>query len=267
MAGDETAAAQARVALVSGGGTGVGAATALKLARRGCRVAVNYRSSGDAAESVVAACRAEGSDAMAIKGDVAIDADCRSMVAQCVEKWGGLDILVCSAGTTQFTSLADLEGQNAEDFQRVYATNVLGVHQLARAAAPYLERTGEGAVVTISSIAGVNGNGSSLAYVASKGALNALTLALARLLAPRVRVNAVLPGLIDSGWFLNGMDKEQFGAIRENFAAASALETVCSPEDIADAAAFLALDARRMTGQFMTVDAGYSLGRAVRVSR
>ncbi|MFP1630519.1 SDR family NAD(P)-dependent oxidoreductase [Zhengella sp. ZM62] len=266
MAGEENTAGGA-VALVSGGGTGVGAATALRLAQRGCRVAVNYRRSGEAAGSVVAACRDAGGEALALQGDVASDADCRSMVAEIVDTWGRLDILVCSAGTTQFTSLTDLEGQNAEDFQRVYATNVLGVHQLARAAAPHLERSGQGAIVTISSIAGVNGNGSSLAYVASKGALNALTLALARLLAPRVRVNAVLPGLIDSGWFLNGMDDAQFKAIRENFAAASALETVCSPEDIADAAAFLALDARRMTGQFMTVDAGYSLGRAVRVSR
>ncbi|PHP67767.1 oxidoreductase [Zhengella mangrovi] len=256
-----------KVAFVSGGGTGVGAATARHLARRGCRVAINYRRSGEAAEEVVAACRAEGGEVMALQGDVASDADCRSMVARVVETWGGLDILVCSAGTTQFTTMTDLDAQNAEDFQRVYATNVIGVHQLARAAAPHLERSGAGAIVTISSIAGVNGNGSSLAYVASKGALNSLTLALARLLAPKVRVNAVLPGLIESGWFLNGMDADKYEAIRDNFAAASALGSVCSPDDIADAAVFLALDGRKMTGQFVTVDAGYLLGRAVRVSR
>lgn len=257
----------APVALVSGGGTGVGAATARHLAARGCRVAVNYRRSADAAEETAAACRAEGVEAMALKGDVAADADCRALVARTIEAWGRLDVLVCSAGNTQFVRLSDFEAQNAEDFQRVYATNVLGVYQLVRAAAPHLRASGHGAVVAVSSIAGLNGNGSALAYIASKGALNSLTLALARLLAPQVRVNAVLPGLIESGWFLNGMDEARYEQIRERAASASALETNCTPEDIADAAVFLALDARRMTGQLMVVDAGWLLGHAVRVSR
>lgn len=138
---------------------------------------------------------------------------------------------------------------------------------MTRAAAPLLRKSGSGSVVMISSIAGMNGNGSSLAYIASKGALNSLTLALARVLAPEVRVNAILPGLIDSGWFLNGMDEKNYHAIRDAFAAAAALETVCSPQDIADAATFLALHAKMMTGQLLVVDAGFTLGRAVKVSR
>ena len=257
---------QGEVALISGGGTGVGAATARKLVRRGLRVAVNYRRSADEADAVVAACCEEGGEAIAFKGDVSNDADCRALVSGVLTEWGRLDLLVCSAGTTQFTALAELEAQNAEDFQRVFATNVVGVYQLARAAAPHLRQSAKGAIVSVSSIAGVNGNGSSLAYITSKGALNTLTLALARLFAPEIRVNAVLPGLIESGWFLNGMDADRFDMIRDNFAASSALETVCTPEDIADAVTFLALDARTMTGQLMTVDAGYLLGRAVKLS-
>ena len=256
----------APVALISGGGTGVGAATAHRLAARGYRVAVNYRRSAEAAKEVATACRVAGVDGMALQGDVAVDADCRSMVDVVTRAWGRLDVLVCSAGATQFTRLDDLDAQNGEDFQRVYATNVVAVHQLARAAKPHLIAS-QGAIVTISSIAGQNGNGSSLAYIASKGALNSLTLALARLFAPEVRVNAILPGLIGSGWFLNGMGQDKYHTIRDEFATASALQAVCTPDDIAGAAEFLAVDAVKMTGQLMVVDSGYLLGRAVSVSR
>jgi 3-oxoacyl-[acyl-carrier protein] reductase len=257
----------APVALISGGATGVGAATARRLAARGCRVALNYRRSADEAEATAAACRAAGTDVLVLQGDVARDSDCRSLVERTVGAWGHLDVLVCSAGVTQFTQITDFDDQNAEDFQRVFAVNTLGPYQLARAAAPHLRASPAGAIVNVSSIAGQNGNGSSLAYITSKGALNSLTLALARLLAPEVRVNAVLPGLIESNWFLNGMNRQSYEAIRDSFAAASALGTASSPEDVAEAVVFLALDARKVTGQFVTVDAGYSLGRSVRVSR
>jgi len=179
-----------------------------------------------------------------------------------------LDGVSFDAGATQFVALTDLDAQNADDFQRVFATNVLGAYQLARAAAPWLRDSGRGAIVAVSSISGLNGNGSSLAYIASKGALNSLVLALARLFAPKVRVNAVLPGMIESNWFAKGMDPETIRTMRANFAAATALETISTPEDIAEAVAFLALDARTMTGQLMTVDGGALLGRsAVKVSR
>lgn len=253
--------------LISGGGTGVGAATALTLAKRGYSVAINYRHSAEAAEEVAKLCRAEGVDSITVQGDVAIDEDCKALVLAVNEKWGRLNALVCSAGQTQFTRLTDLDAQNADDFQKVYAANVLGVYQLVRASAPMLKASGSGSVVSVSSIAGLNGNGSSLAYIASKGALNTLTLALARLLAPEIRVNAVLPGLIDSGWFLNGMDDEKYGAIRDGFADASALGEVCSPQDVANVVAFLTADATKMTGQLVTVDGGYMIGKAVKLSK
>ncbi|MGI6852902.1 SDR family NAD(P)-dependent oxidoreductase [Mesorhizobium sp. 1B3] len=255
------------VALITGGGTGVGAASALQLAKRGYNVAINYSRSQAEAEETAAAARACGVDAVAVKGTVAEDADCRRMVGQAVARWGRIDALINSAGTTQFAALADLEKQNAEDFLRVYGVNVIGVYQMVRAAEPYLRKSDNGAVVNISSIAGVNGNGSSIAYIASKGALNTLTLTLARLLSPEVRVNVVLPGLIDTRWLPAGLGSETFETVKQNFANSSALGAVCSADDIADAATFLVCDALKMTGQFLTVDAGFMLGRPAKVSK
>ena len=255
------------VVLVTGGGTGVGAAAALQLAQRGYDVAVNYSRSRAEAEATAAAAAGHGAAAIALQGDVADDADCRRMVGEVVERFGRLDALVNSAGATQFVPIHELDKQNAEDFHRVYGVNVVGTYQMARAAAPHLKKSDRGAVVNVSSIAGVNGNGSSIAYVTSKGALNTLTLTLARLLSPEIRVNCVLPGLIDTRWLPAGLGAETFETVKQNFAAMSALNDVCSADDIADAITFLVADARKMTGQLVTVDAGFVLGRPARVSK
>ena len=257
----------APTALVTGGASGVGAATARMLAGRGYRVAVNYRSREAEAAAVTEECRAHA-DAMTVPGDVADDAACRAMVDAVTDRWGRLDVLICNAGTTQFTSLANFENQNADDFQRIYAVNTIGPYQLARAAAPHLRATGNGAIVNVSSLAGKNGNGSSLAYIASKGALNALTQALARLLAPEVRVNAVLPGLIDTGWFTGGGVREDtWEKLKDGYRRASALERFCAPEDVARAITYLALDAPLNTGELMVVDGGFLLGPRVKLTR
>lgn len=256
-----------RAALITGGGTGVGAATARLLAGRGWDVAINYRKSAAEADATAASCRATGADALTLQGDIASDADCRRMAAAAAERFGRIDALVCSAGATQFTRLSDLEDQNAEDFQRVFAVNVLGAYQMARAAGPWLLKSDRGAIVNVSSIAGLNGNGSSLAYITSKGALNSLTLALARLFAPKVRVNAVLPGMIDTEWFAPAFDEAAREAMKANFAEASALGVVSTADDIAAGVVFLAADALTTTGQLFVMDAGYLLGRAVKVSK
>ncbi len=250
-----------RVALITGGGTGVGAATATALAARGWNVAVNYSRSAAEAEATAEACRALGVEAETLAGDVGDDAACRRMVADTAGRWGRLDALVNSAGTTQFVPIRDFDRQNAEDFERVNRVNVIGPWQAARTAEPWLRRS-SGCVVNVSSIAAVSGAGSSLAYIASKGALNSLTLALARLMAPEVRVNAVLPGLIDTRWFADGLGADALARIKENFAAASALETVCTAEDVARSVVFLVEDAPKTTGHLLTVDGGSLLGRA-----
>lgn len=257
------------VALITGGGTGVGAATALLLAERGFAVAVNYSRSADAAESTAARCRELGARVIAIQGDVASDADCRRVVDTVAREFGGIDLLVNSAGATQITKFSDLDLQNAEDLARVYAVNVIGAYQMGRASFPYLKASDRGgSIVNVSSIAGQTGSGSSIAYVLSKGALNTLTLTFARVFAPHVRSNAVVPGMIDTAWFTaNGVDETAFATMKQRFCDASALGTVSTAEDIAAGVVYVGVDATRMTGQFLTIDAGFLLGKPPQPSK
>ena len=257
----------ARVAIVTGGGTGVGAATAITLAGRGYRVLVNYSRSASESEETVARCKALGADAFAVQGDVAEDADCRRVVEAAVARWGRVDALVNSAGITQFVPMSELDRQNAADFQKVYAVNVIGPYQMARAAAPHLRQNGAGAIVNVSSIGSLNGNGSSFSYVASKAALNTLTLSLARTLAPEIRVNAVLPGFIETRWLKNGLGEETYQRVRGDWSNAAALGKVCTAEDVARTIVWLLAEASMVTGQLLTVDGGFLLGRPARVSR
>ena len=259
--------AGARAAVVTGGATGVGAATALELAQRGYRIAIVYSRSKSEADESVAACKAAGADAIALQGDVADDAACRAAVDAAAARFGRVDILVNAAGTTQFVPLGDLDGQKAEDFQKVYAVNVIGPYQMARAAAPHLRASGAGAIVNVSSVGSLNGNGSSYSYVTSKAALNTLTLALARNLAPEIRVNCVLPGLIQTRWLKDGLGEEAYQRVRDGWADASALQKTCTAEDVARTIVWLAADAALVTGQLLTVDGGFLLGRPTRVAR
>jgi 3-oxoacyl-[acyl-carrier protein] reductase len=189
-----------RVVIVTGASSGIGEAIALEMARRGWRVVVNYSKSAAQAEAVAKACREAGGDAIAVRANVAEDADCRALVKAALDQWGRLDALVNNAGTTKFVLHADLEGLSAEDFQRIYATNVIGPFQMCRAAAAEL-RKARGAVVNVSSLASRVATGSSIAYAASKSALNTLSMSLARTLAPEVRVNVLAEAV---AWLLEG---------------------------------------------------------------
>ncbi len=259
-------AASRRAVLISGAGTDVGAATAVLLAGKGWNVIVNYRRSRTEAEAVVTACEAKGATAVAVEGDVAADSDCRALVDEGVRHLGRLDAIVCSAGTTMFVPLHELDGVQAEDFARVFQVNAVGPFQLARAAAPHLRASGSGAIVNVSSIAGQTGSGSSVAYVASKAALNAITLSLARALAPEIRVNAVLPGMIEGRWLSDGLGEETYQRIKTEWAQGAALGRVATAGDIAAIIAFLIDDANVMTGQLVTADCGMQLGRPIRVT-
>ena len=248
-----------KVAIITGGGTGVGAAVARMLAARSYDVLVNYSRSGDAAAGVVGECIALGADALAVQADVSRDADCRELARQAMARWGRIDALVCSAGTTRFIPMADLDAVTAADFEQVYAVNSIGPFQMARAVKPHMQ--GGGAIVNVSSIAGLNGNGSSFPYVLSKAALNILTVALARTLAPSIRVNAVLPGLIEGRWMRDGLGDEAYERVKGQFAASSALGKVSKPEQIASAVCWLLEEDSVVTGQLIPVDAGFLLGR------
>ena len=249
-----------KVVIVTGSATGIGAACVRMLAARGTRVVVNYSRNAEAAEATVQACREAGGEALVVQADVSQDADCRRMAKAALDAWGRIDGLVNNAGTTKFVGLRDLEGLSSEDFQAIYAVNLIGSFQMARACAAAL-RTSHGAIVNVSSISTHDGTGSSLAYACSKGAINTLTLGLAKALGPEVRVNAVLPGLIDASWLRNGLGEALFEQVAAGYKAQSALHDTLSPEDAAHSiVALLAMP--KLTGQLLTVDAGRRVGAA-----
>ena len=249
-----------KVALITGSATGVGAATALMLAQRGYDVVINYSRSEAEARTSEAACRAAGADTLLVQADVADDADCRRLVGAAIARWGRLDALVNNAGVTTFVGAGSWDALDAAAFDRIMGVNVTGCFQMVRASAPHL-RASRGAVVNVSSVAGALGVGSSVPYVASKGAVNAMTLHLARALAPEIRVNAVCPGLITTRWFVDGMGAQAFQAIKANYERSTPLGRPCSAEDVAEAVVWLVDGAATVTGELILLDAGMHLGQ------
>lgn len=248
-----------KLALVTGSGTGVGAATVLLLSRRGWNVVVNYSRSAAEAEATAAECRAAGAEVLCAQADVAEDADCRRLVEATVARFGRIDALVNNAGTTTFVGAANWDALGAADFERILGVNVTGAFQMLRACLPQL-KAAQGAVVNVSSIAGALGIGSSVPYVASKGALNAMTLHFARALAPDVRVNAVCPGFITTRWFVDGMGQQAFDSIKANYERTAPLGRASTAEDVADAVVWLIEGARTVTGEMILLDSGVHLG-------
>jgi 3-oxoacyl-[acyl-carrier protein] reductase len=248
-----------KAAIVTGSATGVGAATALLLAQRGYDVMINYSRSEQEAQVSEAACRAAGADTLRMRGDVANDADCRALAHAALQRWQRIDALVNNAGVTTFSGAANWDAIDADTFQRIVGVNAMGTFQMVRACAPHLIEA-HGAIVNVSSVAGSLGTGSSVPYIASKGAVNSMTLYFARALAPHVRVNAVCPGLITSRWFVDGMGQEAFEKIVATNEKTTPLQTACSPEDVADAIVWLIDGARTTTGELLLLDSGRHLG-------
>lgn len=249
-----------KAAIVTGSATGIGAAAAVKLAEQGANVLVNYTKSEAEAKATLERCKAAGAKAVLCAGDVSRDADCRAIAKAAKDAFGRIDILVNNAGTTKFADHADLEALSAEDFARIYSVNVIGAYQMIRAAAPELKAHKQGAIVNVSSVAGILGMGSSVAYCASKGALNTMTLSLARSLAPEIRVNAVCPGFVATRWFAAHHSGTEPDDLVKLNAESAPLKRTAYGEDIADVIAFFASDAaRHVTGETLLVDGGYHL--------
>lgn len=246
---------QGKAAVVTGGGTGVGRATALELARRGCSVLVNYSRSKEAAEATVAEVRGFGVRGVAVQADVADDAACRSLMDVAARELGRLDVLVQSAGTTVFVPHGDLEALTEDAWGRIFDVNVKGAFQCARAAKAAMLVNGGGEIVHVASTAGINAVGSSIAYCASKAALINLTVALARVLGPQIRVNAVAPGFVTGRWLEQGLGAayEPMKLAREKKAV---LRKVCAPEDVATAILSLITGSDLVTGHTLVCDGG-----------
>lgn len=245
-----------RAALVTGSAVGTGRATALALARQGCDVTVNYSRSASEAEETAAAVRATGRRAICVRADVADESAVRAMVDATLAEFGRLDVLINNAGTTSFIAHNELDKVSEADWEKILSVNLKGPFYAVRAAAPAL-REAKGVVINVSSVAGVAAVGSSIPYCASKAALNNMTVALARALAPDIRVNAVAPGFIDTRWF------EQLGhydVIKQLSADSAPLKKVCQPEDVAKAIVDL-VTSDLITGQILIIDGGMTIAR------
>ena len=251
---------QGKAALVTGSSVGVGRATAVGFAEKGCSVVINYNRSHSEAEAAADLCRAKGADTIVVQADVSVDADCRRLVQAAVDKFGHLDILVNNAAATKFIDFSDLEGLTEDIWIKILRTNLLGNFFCSRAAVPEMRKAGEGAIVNVVSIAGILGVGSSIAYAASKAAIINMTKSLARTLGPTIRINGVAPGAIDTRWLREGLGEEAFEILRESLHYTTPLQTIATPEDVADAIIWLVEGARMVTGETIMLDGGQHLG-------
>jgi 3-oxoacyl-[acyl-carrier protein] reductase len=252
-----TDAMHGMVAIVTGGGTGIGAAVVRALAKRGVRCVINYASSRDAAEALAAEV---GGGSIAVQADIADDARCRALAEAAREAFGRIDLLVNNAGKTKFADHEDLDALSADDFLDIYRLNTVAAFQMTRACVPLMHESPSAAVVNLASVAGVFGNGSSVAYAASKGALITMTKSLARVLAPAIRVNAVAPGYVGTGWFSERMDADQFAKFEGFIAGQVPMAMAAHAEDIAGPIVMLLDPASRViTGETVLLDAGAHL--------
>ena len=243
------------VALVTGSATGVGRACVLQFANLGFDVVVNYSRSETEARETVAAAESVGAQVLLVCCDVSDDERVGAMIDEIERTFGRLDVVVNNAATTEFIEHANLEGLTEAMWDRMLAVNLKGPFFVVRAAAKLLRADGGGAVVNVSSVAGITGNGSSVGYCATKGGLNTMTKSLARALGPEIRVNAVCPGPIESRWIRQGNPDWSIEAMVADYP----LPKPSQPSDIADAVLFFATGTSMATGQLLSVDGGQTL--------
>lgn len=241
-----------KVALITGSATGIGRAAALRFARDGFAVAVNYSRSEKEANETLAGVQSLNVPALLCKANVADESAVNAMVERCVKEFGRLDVLVNNAGTTHFIEHTNLDALTGEVWDDIFGVNLKGTFFCCRAALPHLQKSG-GSIVNVTSVAGLQGIGSSIPYAASKAAINCMTKSLARAFGPKVRVNAVAPGPVLTRWLADHMDR-----VTDSLAG-TPMGRAATPEDIADAVVFLAVGTSLMTGQIVVVDGGRTM--------
>ena len=243
-----------KVALVTGAAVGIGRAIAVGYGSEGAKVVVNYSKSLQEAEGTARLVGEAGGTPLLIQADVAQDRQVRAMVAQTLDRFGRIDVLVNNAGITAFVDFPDLEGLTEEIWDRLFSVNVKGTFFCCRAVAAPMRTQGHGRIINIASVAGIWAQGSSMAYSASKAAVIHLSKCLARTLGPEILVNVIAPGFIaDTRW---NVGRPNLEATTSKAAQAAPLKRAGKPEDIADAALFMATRGDFVAGDVLVVDGG-----------
>lgn len=243
---------QSKVAIVTGGGTGIGRAVSLKLAKEGCSVAVVYSRSAADADETVNLIRTIGQDAFAIQADVSDKAQVTAAIVAVIARWGKLNYLINNAAITKQLPFDELDLVTDEIWDQLLSVNLKGTFNCCQAAAPFLRKELGSAIVNVGSIAGETGYGSSLPYAVSKAAVHGMTKSLARALAPEIRVNCIAPGAVDTRWWSGHEEKMR------KLSGALPLERISTPEDIAESI-YLLLTSPSITGQILRAENGQTL--------
>ena len=246
------------VAIVTGASRGVGKAVALLLAEKGWNLTLTCSSSLKEAKKVEKECNELGSETIVLTADVTDESKCKETVQKTIEEWKRLDVLINNAGKTVFNAHENLVGLKSEDFLEIYKTNTVGPYMMIKEAEEFLRKSPIASVVNIASIAGVIGVGSSIAYVASKGALVMMTKSLAKALGP-IRINAICPGFIEGEWLKTGLGDEAYEATKNFIESSTPLNMVCNPEKVAKGVWFFVEDAVATTGETLILDGGFHL--------
>ncbi len=234
--------------VVTGSSSGIGAATARAFAALGAGVLVNSARSAEAGQAVAASLP----DAVYVQGDITEPDVPGRLVSAALERWGRLDTLVNNAGTTAVIPHHDVEAAGIDVWRRIFEVNVFATWAMSVAALPALRDGEGGSIVNVASVAGVRPTGSSIPYASSKAALNHMTVLLAKVVGPEVRVNAVAPGLVDTPW------TEDWDAVRQAVQQVAPLKRSGQPDDVAEVVVALAR-AAYVTGQVVVIDGGISL--------